>query len=201
MELFNDPASYRKWYEIHYKIYESEKKAIKALGLVNCLDIGSGPGIFKDVLGEDSILLDISEFVLKEAKGERVQADAHYMPFRDNGIKCAFISVTLCFLENLEKFIIELYRITKQYIGICIIPRDSQWGKFYEELGKKGHKYYSRARFISKDELFKLLSNYFKVEKIISTLFYSPFEEERIEEPRESSDGSYLCIKASKITH
>jgi len=202
MELFRDAIEYKRWYEIHYKIYESEKKAIRSLGLNDCLDIGSGPAVFSEVLGKNSILLDISEVMLREFKYERIQADAHHLPFRDNSIKCSFVSVTLCFLENLERFFDELYRVTKHFVGICIIPKDSPWGQFYEELGRKGHKYYSRAKFISKNELFTILSKKnFKIEKIVSTLFYSSFEEERIEEPKESTDGSYLCIKASKIVH
>jgi ubiquinone/menaquinone biosynthesis C-methylase UbiE len=198
VDIFNNVIEYIKWYHIHEKIYESEKRAIKALDLRNCLDIGSGPGVFKDVLGDDSIFLDLSEMMLKETKeGYKVQAEAHFLPFRDKSINCSFVSVTICFLSNLEDFLKEIERVTRNYIGICIIPKDSPWGKYYVELGNRGHKYYSKAKFLTKKELYILISKFFNIEKIVSTITYNPWEEERVEDPKEDDSGSFLCLKAS----
>ncbi|ARM75005.1 methyltransferase domain-containing protein [Acidianus manzaensis] len=197
MEIFNDPEGYSAWYKKNWKIYQSEAKAVKALNLRNCLDIGAGPSIFHEVIDGRKISLDISEFMLKNVENseDKVQAHALYLPFRDKSIPCTFISVTICFINDIESLIKEIKRITKSVFSVCFIPKESPWGIYYENLGKKGHKYYSQAHFISKNELLNVLQKYFKVIDEISTLTYSPNEEEKIEDPSKNLEGSYICIK------
>ncbi|AWR96525.1 methyltransferase domain-containing protein [Acidianus sulfidivorans JP7] len=198
MEIFNDPEGYASWYKRNWKIYQTEANAVKKLELSNCLDIGSGPSIFHEAINGEKISLDLSEFMLKnvESNEEKVQAHALYLPFRDKAIPCTFISVTICFIDDIDSLIKEIKRVTKSVFSVCFIPRDSPWGEYYENLGKKGHKYYSRAHFISKGELLKTIQKYFKIVEILSTLTYSPNEEEKIEEPSKNDNGSYVCIKA-----
>lgn len=198
IKIFSDPKGYRKWYEIHEIAYENEKRTVERLGLSDCLDIGSGPGIFHEVLRGNTISFDISEAMLKEVEGDRVVGEAHYLPFRDNSIPCVFVSVTICFLKDLETFMKEVWRVVKKDIGICIIARDSPWGELYESLGRQGHKYYSKANFISKEELIELVSKYFNIVETFSTLRYRPFEEDKLEEPIEGLDGSFICIRGKK---
>jgi len=197
MEIFNNPNEYKGWYIKHIKIYNSEKKAVELLDLNDCIDIGSGPAIFHEVMKGRTISIDISEFMLKEVNNDKIVADALYLPIRDNAVKCAFVSVTICFISDVEAFIREIWRVATE-INTCIVAKDSPWGEFYEELGKKGHKYYSKAHFISKDELIKYISKYYRIIKIISTLTYSPFDQEKEEEPKLDSSGSYVCVKGIK---
>lgn len=198
ISIFSDAKGYKRWYETHEIAYENEKRAVRRLELSDCLDIGSGPGIFHEVLGGRIVSFDISEVMLKEISREedRVQGEAHFLPFRDRSFSCVFISVTICFLKDIESFIKEVSRITKEYLGVCIIAKDTPWGQLYENLGKSGHKYYSRANFITKKEIIKHLSPYFNIEKIVSTLTYRPFENDHLEEPRDDDKGSFICIKA-----
>lgn len=200
MEIFDDPKGYKKWYEIHNKIYESEKALVSQFKPSNCLDIGSGPAIFHEVFSGETISLDISLFMLKELgeKESKVLADAHFLPFRDNSIQCVFISVTICFLGELDSFYNEINRITKDKVITCFIPKDSSWGEYYYELGKKGHKYYSHATFIKRSDLYEILKKYFKIEKVRSTLFFSPQENEVLDKIENNDKGSFVCIEARK---
>lgn len=203
MEIFNDPKGYKKWYELHNLIYTSEKNLVNTFKPYNCLDIGSGPSIFHEVFKGYTVSLDISIFMLKEVSEseDKVLAEAHFLPFRDNSFPCIFISVTICFLDKLEEFVKEVKRVTKDRIIICFIPRDSVWGRYYEELGRKGHKYYSHANFIGKKELYDLLRNEnLKINKVMSTLFISPWDKEKIDDIKENDEGSFVCIEARKFS-
>ncbi|NON61446.1 MULTISPECIES: class I SAM-dependent methyltransferase [Acidianus] len=202
MEVFKDPKGYINWYFNHKEIYDSERELVKSLNLENCIDIGSGPSVFHDALKGRTISVDISILMLKEADPEedKVQADAMHLPFRDNSMPCAFVSVAICFLESPEKLIREMERISSKEIGVCIVPKDSSWGKFYQQLGEKGHKYYSIAHFISKEELLSALKDFNLVE-IKSTLHFAPLEDAKYEEPKNDPFGGFLCVKGIKKNH
>jgi len=200
MEIFTDPKGYKKWYENHDKIYESEKNLVAKFNPKDCLDIGAGPGIFHEVFRGNTISLDISIFMLKENEKDedKVLADALYLPFRDNAVKCAFISVTICFLESIENFYKEIHRVVEDRVVTCFVPRDSIWGEYYYHLGERGHKYYSKANFIRKYELYEELKKFFKISRVMSTLFISPNDEEKFEDIKNDDSGSFVCIEALK---
>ncbi|BFH72509.1 methyltransferase domain-containing protein [Sulfurisphaera javensis] len=198
MEIFTDPIGYKKWYELHEKIYESERNLVSQFKPTNCLDIGSGPGIFHEVFSGRIISLDISIFMLKQLgeNEDKILADAHYLPIRDKSLECAFISVTICFLSNIEDFYKEISRVLKGRVITCFVPRDSPWGEHYYELGLKGHKYYSYANFIKKKELYDILKKYFEIVKVKSTLFITPSEGEKVDKIEDNDNGSFVCIEA-----
>ncbi|AWR98931.1 class I SAM-dependent methyltransferase [Metallosphaera hakonensis] len=198
MTIFDDPDGYRRWYISHNVTYENERKAVEQFKLRDCLDIGSGPSIFHESMGGNIISLDISEFVLQRIEGDKVQADAHYLPFRDGAFPCIFTSVTICFMDKLEEFMREVERVTKDHFVGCIVKADSSWGQFYTELGKKGHKYYSHAHFITGEEFVKLVNKFFEIDRIVSTLRYNPNGTEVPETPQEGGDGAFVCVKGVK---
>jgi ubiquinone/menaquinone biosynthesis C-methylase UbiE len=181
-----------RWYEEYKEIYLSELKAVQSLELRNCVDVGSGPGPFHEALKGYIISLDLSLVSLYFTEGDRIQADALYLPFRNGGVPCVFSSVTLCFLEDVEAFMREVARVAKNEVALCVIVSDSPWGKHYMELGKRGHPYYSRARFLSREGFVSLFSKYFDLQRLVSVLTRGPGEEESVEEPS-GGDGSYIC--------
>ncbi|BAB67215.1 MULTISPECIES: methyltransferase domain-containing protein [Sulfurisphaera] len=200
MEIFTDPEGYKRWYEIHNKIYESEKRLVSEFKPKNCLDIGAGPAIFHEIFSGNTISLDISIFMLKEIgeKEDKILADANFLPFRDNSIPCIFISVTICFLNDISLFYKEVERVTKERVVTCFIPRNSTWGEYYYELGLKGHKYYSHANFIKKEDLYNILKKFFEISTIKSTLFFSPDEPEKMDRIEDGDKGSFVCVEAKK---
>ncbi|AAK42414.1 class I SAM-dependent methyltransferase [Saccharolobus solfataricus] len=194
-DLFNDPKSYKRWYELHSKLYENERNVVRSFNLKDCLDVGSGPDIFHEEIGGRIVALDISLLMLKESKSdEKVLADALHLPFRDNSFKCVFSSVTVCFIEDVKGFIREMARITKERAIICFIARDSPWGEYYENLGKSGHKYYSHARFISRREFYVIINDFMKISRIRSTL--KKMSETEIDGVYNDDSGSFICVEA-----
>ncbi|MEM3268651.1 MAG: methyltransferase domain-containing protein [Metallosphaera sp.] len=192
--MFDDPEGYLKWYKTHELTYENERRAIESLNPRDCLDIGSGPSVFHESIKGNVISLDLSEFMLRSVEGDRVLADAHFLPFRERAFPCTFSSVTICFLDNLEDFIKEVKRVTRGYFIGCIVRADSSWGEFYSNLGKRGHKYYSKANFISKADFLTLVRKHFVIDKIASVLRYGPTDQEVREEPI-GEDGAYVCVR------
>ncbi|AOL17020.1 methyltransferase [Sulfolobus sp. A20] len=198
--IFNDPKGYKRWYEEHNKIYDNERNVVRSFNLKDCLDIGSGPGIFHEVIHGYKVSVDISLLMLMESKSDdSVLSDALYLPFRNKSFDCTFTSVTICFIDSLEKFISEIERVTKKRAVICFIPRDSPWGKYYDELGKKGHKYYSRAIFRTKEEIYKTINKYMKIITVRSTLSSEPSNEKSWEDNDiyyDDDRGSFICVEA-----
>ncbi|MCH4815433.1 MAG: class I SAM-dependent methyltransferase [Saccharolobus sp.] len=194
-DIFNDPKNYKKWYELHNKLYENERKVVRSFNLKDCLDLGSGPDIFHEEIRGKIVSLDISLLMLKESKSdEKVLADALHLPFRDDSFKCIFSSVTVCFIEDVKGFIKEIARVAKERAVICFIARDSPWGEYYEKLGKSGHKYYSYAHFISRRELYVIINDFMKILRITSTL--KDMNETETDETYNDDSGSFICVEA-----
>ncbi|BCU68661.1 hypothetical protein HS7_20980 [Sulfolobales archaeon HS-7] len=197
MSEFNDAQHYLDWYRINQNIYTAELEAVNRLQLENCIDLGSGPGVFHEVIGGYKISLDLSEAMLAlvNRNEDRIQGDISNLPIRDNSIECSFISLTFCFIKELNTVAREIARITKRYLGVCIIPSDSPLGKMYKEKGERGDRYYKSARFVSREEIRHILDRDFTTIKIFSTLH------DLINYKVTNDDsGNFVCYKFEKIT-
>jgi ubiquinone/menaquinone biosynthesis C-methylase UbiE len=202
---------YDAWYEKNVIIYECERNAIDALKLKGIgLDIGVGSGRLSPVSERNYdtplIGIDISKQMLlisKKRSIEPLQADAYELPFKNESFDYVFISVTFCFLEKPSIMLKEVYRILKPngMIGICIVPRDSSWGNFYEEKGKQGHRFYKYAKFYTVEEVVEMLTvQRFKVLEYSSTLSYGPMDKPKLEKPSNKiKNMGFVCIKAVKM--
>ncbi|BBD72112.1 methyltransferase [Sulfodiicoccus acidiphilus] len=191
---FTEGAAYASWYRKHEAVYRSEASAVAKLRLRDCLDVGAGTGAFHEVIEGLVVSLDISPYMLQEAKGERVLGDALALPFRDRSFRTSFVASTLCFVEDVEGLLREMRRVSREAIGLCFIPLDSPLGERYFRMGKGGHKYYSRARFLTRAEVYSLLRD-FRVELTYSTLTKGELTEE-VEPAVEGDAGSFVCIRA-----
>ncbi len=204
--IFDEYADrYDSWYERNPVLYECEAKAIRALGLQGRgLSIGVGTGIL-DSQAPIDVGIDPSANMLRFAlkRGvESVRAVGEYLPFKDGSFDFALMAATICFLNSPEKAIIEARRILRcrGELAICLIPRDSSWGREYIRKGRMGHAIYSHAHFYTLKEIKRILEECsFKVTGIKSTLGYSPHEKPKIEEPTDDPRGKgFVCIKAMK---
>lgn len=196
---------YDSWYSRHPKILESEICAIKTLGLNRLgLDVGVGTGIFASRL-KVQVGIDASKRMLKISAKRGVQvveALAEFSPFIDETFDYVLMTVTLCFLDNPETALKEIYRILRPngVLVVCIIVRDSPWGQLYVKKAKQGHRFYRYARFYSLSELEELLEKHnFRIVDYRSTLTYSPSSVVVVENPRSNPrQGSFVCAKAIK---
>ncbi|MDD1769201.1 MAG: class I SAM-dependent methyltransferase, partial [Methanomassiliicoccales archaeon] len=168
------------------------------------LDVGAGTGIISSEIGAQ-VALDPSPAMLKlshERKLDSVRGVGESLPFADGVFDFVLMATTICFLENPVESLLETRRVLKNHgsIAVCIIPKDSSWGRFYSAKGKKGHKTFSKARFYSVNEVKALLRECgFRPDMISSVLRYGPLSAPRKEEPKiDEGKGGFVCIRAKK---
>jgi len=153
-------------------------------------------------LGID-IGVDPSTAMLLFAKRRGIQtlrAVGEHLPFRGRCFDYVLLAGTLCFLDNPAMTLKEAQDVLKAdgSLIVCEVPKDSVWGKAIEEKGKKGHRFYSRAKLHTVQELHRLLEDArFRLVDSIGTLSFSPLELERAEDPTYSLEGmSFVCLRA-----
>ena len=206
-KVFDEYAEkYDSWYRKNTILFECEAKVIRALRLKGRgLSIGVGTGILDSQASID-IGVDPSIKMLKfvSAYGIKpVRAVGEHLPFKNEIFDFALMIATLCFLDSPEKTLLEARRVLRcgGELAVCIIPRDSSWGREYIKKSEAGHVLYAHARFHTLREVKQLLKKCsFKIVALKSTLSYPPYEKPRLEEPSENPEGrGFVCIKSVKI--
>ena len=203
-EVFDKYADrYDSWYTRHRITAENEAMCLKGLRLRGLgVDIGAGTGFFTKILG--AIALEPSRQMVSRAKEkglESIRGVGEYIPVKSDILDYALMVVTLCFLEDPMKALRETWRILKNggILALCIVPRGSKWGRFYESRRAES-PFYRMAKFYTVEEVIGMLRDTgFKVESIRATLSYGPLDEARVETPVERySDRGFVCISARK---
>jgi len=206
-KVFDEHAErYDSWYRNNPALFECEAKVIRSLNLQGKgLSIGVGTGVL-DCQAPIEIGVDPSINMLKlaSARGiEPIRAVGECLPFRDETFDFALMTVTICFLDSPEETVLETRRVLRRRgkLVVCIVPRDSSWGREYVKKGEAGHIFYAHARFYTLLEAEQLLKKCsFKMIAVKSTFSYSPYEKPRIEEPSENPEGKgFVCLKTEKI--
>jgi SAM-dependent methyltransferase len=150
---------YDAWYDRHRDLYLSELEAVKLAKCRGGVELGVGTGRFAKPLGLYAGL-DPSAAMLKLAPRELdlVQGVGEAAPFRDGAYPCALVVVTLCFVKDPAGLLREAARVAKR-VAVCIVPRDSPWGRRYRELAAAGHRFYSAAKFYTVAEVVQMLKD------------------------------------------
>ncbi|MGB9659974.1 MAG: class I SAM-dependent methyltransferase [Nitrososphaerales archaeon] len=203
--VFEDYAKeYDSWYFKHPAIYESEVQVVKEFNLRGLgLEIGIGTGVFARRIGVD-VGIDASLAMLhiaKERGVDVIQAIGERLPFIDKIFDYVLMVCTLCFLDKPSLVIKESFRVLKKdgSLIVCVVLRDSPWGRLYEEKKKAGHKFYTYAKFYTIQGLKKLIADQgLYIVEVVSALSYGPSEDERFEEPLRGYKGSFVCLRAKR---
>jgi len=208
VEVFEALADkYDLWYERNVTTALNELRLVQHMVKDKprpCVEIGSGSGYFAQGSNCD-LGIDPSLSMIKMARRRGVESIAAFgenIPLRDKSVGTVLMVVTLCFLDNPSKVIQEVKRILKDggSFIVCIVPRESFWGRLYIRLSISGHPFYKVARFYSiKDVLTLLMNAGFKYIRMLATLSYKPWERPRPEEPKPFRDKEgFVCIEFSK---
>ncbi|MFZ3072968.1 MAG: methyltransferase domain-containing protein [Thermodesulfobacteriota bacterium] len=207
--IFNSISqSYDLWYDTEGKhIYESELDCVRPF-IKNgdrIIEVGAGTGRFamhfKSAIGLDPSLNALS--IAKRRGVKAVCGRGENLPFKNNVFDCVLFVLTLCFVRNPLIAIKEAKRILKDSgrAVICFIPKDSSWGRLYEEKKEKGHPVYKEAEFYTFEEIEGFLGKIgFRVLRVKSALFQPP-EGERLRErvfDGYSKDAGFVCVEAVK---
>ncbi len=196
---------YEEWYERNWPVYQSELLAIKPHLIEGLsLEIGVGSGRFAEPL-KINFGLDPSVEMLKLAKKrgiEVIRGIAEELPFKNESFDFLLMVVTICFLENPEKALLEAKRVLKPHGRIIIgfVDKDSFLGKIY--LAKKEKSiFYREAKFYSVTEVKALLEKTGFKPKLFTQTIFNPLEE--ITEPQPVKEGfgegGFVVISAKKV--
>ncbi len=199
-----DPEEYDSWYERHRDIYEAELKALEDIVKKYPspkLEIGVGTGRFASRLGVE-YGVDPDEAMLEYAsrRGIKVvKGVGEELPFPGEKFYAVLIITTLPFFRDARKVIGEAYRVLKPDGALVLgfIPRNSFFGRKYEEYGKKGDERFRDAHFYTMDEVENLLENYFYIVRVRSTLIGEKPSLDIFEGYRE--DASFVVVEGVKI--
>ncbi|ADY01614.1 Methyltransferase type 11 [Vulcanisaeta moutnovskia 768-28] len=205
--IFNKYArDYDNWYVKHVDTAESEVKAVsmlvpKGLGI----EIGVGSGFFAGRVGIPMGLEPaIAMAELARDRGiDVVVGVGESMPLRDSSFDYTVIVVTICFLDDPKKTLTEVHRILRPggRLITCIVPRDSDHGRYYMELGRKGHRFYRAAHFYTVNEIKRILeplgfSVSDRVVAVLSRGVGEYFEEPKFVKLSEAERFGFACIEA-----
>jgi ubiquinone/menaquinone biosynthesis C-methylase UbiE len=175
------------WFKKNRKIFLSEMNAVMLSSPDGVtLDIGVGSGVFSSNLPVD-LGVDLSLELLKLSRDrglQVVQADASNLPLRNHSFDSALSTFTICFVENLHSMLGEAKRVLRKGGKLVIgeITADSSWGRRYIQEGKKGHRFYSKARFFTfRDTIKYLRLSGFEPKHVFGTISYSPEDRPRLE--------------------
>jgi len=205
-KVFEDYAKeYDSWYLEHPAIYESEVRVVKELSMRGLgLEIGIGTGVFASRIGVD-VGIDPTLAMLHIAKVrgvEVIQAVGEHLPFADKTFDYLLMVCTLCFLNRPKVVIEESVRVLKKdgSLIVCEVPKESPWGKLYEERKRAGNKFYRHVKFYTLQELKRLLASQgLRIVDVRGALSYGPSEKERLEEPIKGHKGlGFLCLRIQR---
>jgi SAM-dependent methyltransferase len=211
-QVFDSHASeYDAWYdtEAGTVIFAMEVDCLKPLlhrYSRPYLEVGVGSGRFAQALGIEYGVDPAPALVqMAKARGVRVtEATGEGLPFPDNMFGGLLIAFTLCFLDDPQKALREAWRVLRPEgrLVLGLILRGSPWADFYACKGREGHPIYSRARFLSKEEVENLLQmSGFEAVEYRSTLFQPPGQSTyQIEKPVDGyfQEAGFVVIGSRK---
>jgi len=194
---------YDAWYEKNKFAYLSEIGALKKVvpNKGEGLEIGVGTGRFASRLGI-KYGADPSENMLIIAKKRGIDvhhAQGERLPFDSLVFDYVAIIITLCFVKDPIKVLIEAKRVLKNRgkVIVGIIDKDSFLGRFYQ---REKSLFYKQAHFFGVKEVTDLLKmSGFAGIAYYQTIYKFPDEMTSVEKPRKGfGRGGFVVISGIK---
>ena len=198
IEVFNKHYKrYDAWYDKNRPVYLSELEAIRK-GLPKKgkgLDIGVGTGRFAAPLG---ITMGIGAgYDRVNQLGDVRRGFGEDPPFFKNTFDYVTIIITICFVKDPLKVLIESHRVLKRNgkLIVGIIDKDSFLGKYYQ---RKKSVFYKQANFFGVKKLTDLLkATGFSRFTYCQTVFHLPDKIKSIEKSQRGfGKGGFVVISA-----
>jgi ubiquinone/menaquinone biosynthesis C-methylase UbiE len=192
---------YERWFDRNKYAYQSELKVIEHVipEEENGVEIGIGSGLFAKPFNIE-VGIDPSVEMLKLAakRGLKVcRGVAENLPFKGNSFDFALMVTTICFLDNTEKALLEVERVTKPNGSFIIgfVDKESSLGKIYQKYKNK-NVFYRVAIFYSATEVISLLEKIgFVIDEIYQTIFGNLDDIKSIQDFKVGfGEGSFVVI-------
>lgn len=168
---------YDEWFDCHADLYAAELDAVRRLVPASAsegLEVGVGSGKFAVPLGI-RIGLEPSEKMAAKARSHGIKVCsgvAEKLPFPDGRFDFVLMVTTICFVDDVVKSLLEVYRVLKPGGSLIVgfIDRESGLGRQYLEK-RTSSRFYQDATFFSAPEVRENLERSgFGVANILQTL-------------------------------
>ena len=196
---------YEEWFEKNEYVYKSELEAVKHFIPKNKkgFEIGVGSGRFAKPLGIN-IGIDPSMVMAKLAREREISVyngKAENLPIKDSVFDFVLMVATICFLDDIKKSFLEVYRILKPkgLFIIGFIDKGSPLGQSYQGL-KAENRFYKIAEFYSTSQILSLWQKTrFRKLAVIQTVFGKSSSISQIQNFKRGYDkGGFVVIKSVK---
>jgi len=155
-------TEYDLWFDKNPKLYQLELQAVKRFlpPEGRGVEIGTGTGRFAAPLGITTGV-EPSEHMgrlARERGVEVVQGVAECLPFASNSFDFALFVTVICFLDDVQRSMNEVFRILKRggEVVVAFIDSKSPLGKKYSAK-KAGSRFYRQTSFLTADQLEQVL--------------------------------------------
>ncbi len=202
MNSFDYAATkYEQWFQKNYELFKSELKAIQNLieeDLWEALEIGVGTGVFAEALNIKEGIepsKEVAKYAL--ARGVNVTISSIEEFKTEKKYNSIFMITVDSFIKNLERVFKKIHNMLTNSgcIYLVILDRESPLGKIYNE-NKEQDENYKYANFHSFDEVNKMLSKRFNIEKVTQTIFKL---DNQYQEPIDGhGEGIFCAIRARR---
>ncbi len=195
---------YDDWFEEHSGVYAEELKAIRELlpDFEKGVEIGVGTGRFAQPLGIETGLEPSPKMaeIARERGVDVVSGVAEALPFEDESFDFALMVTTICFVDDVQKALKEVYRILKPggYIVVGFVDKKSPLGRLYRKNRQKS-RFYKSAHFFSSEEVMGLLEKSgFSECKAVQTLFGDDLSRMKGGIKPGYGDGAFVAVRCKK---
>jgi ubiquinone/menaquinone biosynthesis C-methylase UbiE len=196
---------YDAWYDRFRYVYASELEAIRKnlRKAPDSLEIGVGSGRFAAPLGI-RYGLEPSGCMGRIARRRGVtvvRGEAEYLPFKGCHFSCLLLVTTLCFLDDAQQALKEVWRVLRPggQLTVGFIDRNSALGISYQKH-KQDSTFFKTARFYSAAEVKDLLQTVgFESLRFCQTIFKRLDRIEKQESIKDGyGEGSFVVVRALK---
>ena len=196
---------YEKWFTTNRWVYEAELRAVKAMIPTggHGMEIGVGTGRFAKPLGI-KIGVEPSKRMREIAQKRGIQVldgVAEEVPFDDSQFDFVLMVTTVCFVDDINRALLEAHRILSHggFLIIGFVDRNSMVGQAYLNR-KEENVFYKDATFFSVDELIEIMDQAGFTEFAFKQTIFKPLREITRDEPVISGygEGSFVVIRGRK---
>lgn len=196
---------YEEWFLKNQWVYEAELRAVKTMipSRGRGVEVGVGTGRFAEPLGI-KIGVEPSKRMreIAQNRGIRVlEGVAEQLPFDDSQFDFVLMVTTVCFVDEINKALLEAHRVLFHggLLIIGLVDRNSKVGQIYLDR-QKDNVFYKEATFFSVDELVGFMNRAgFKDLTFNQTIFKTLTETTRDEPVKPGhGEGSFVVICGRK---